>query len=432
MQPKRILVTGASGYIAGKLVPRLLKAGYLVRCMVRDADKIAHQPWVEKVEIAIADVTQPASLSAALHQIDAAYYLIHNMSSGHGYQQIELNGAENFARAAEQAGTQHIIYLGGLADPKAKIAPHMRSRIETGITLRNQAVPVTEFRAGVIVGPGSISFEMIRFLCEQFPILVGPSWLKNRTQPISANNVIDYLIAALENDQGRGEVFEIGGHEAFTYAETMLLYGQSRGLRREMIILPTLPTAMMAYVVGKLTPVPATIAYPLIEGLNSNSTVSDPRAIEVFPEVQLDDYQQALQQSLAELHPDKLERIWIGRNQPRVSVLSEGFVIESGQVLVPQSAGEVYPKLVAWIESQLKTYQQEEMLEDRRIFLKATQHTGGPRWIEWELLSQPKGQTLVRQTGYFAPKGLGGFLSSLRWKSHQRAIFRQMRKVFGG
>ena len=203
MEKKLILVTGANGYIAGKLVPRLLDTGYAVRCMVRDPQKIAHQPWAGQVDVVAADVTQTESLNAALKQVHTAYYLIHNMSSGHGYQQAELDGANNFAQAAARAKVQHIIYLGGLADPKAEIAPHMRSRIETGKVLRENEVPVTEFRAGVIVGPGSISFEMIRFLCEQFPILIGPSWLKNRTQPISIKNVIDYLIAALQNPEGR-------------------------------------------------------------------------------------------------------------------------------------------------------------------------------------------------------------------------------------
>jgi len=431
MTKKRILVTGANGYIAGKLIPRLLDAGYLVRCMVRDAKKIAHHAWIREVEVVIADVAQPETLDQALHQVDTAYYLIHNMSSGHGYQRVELAGAENFARAADQAGTKHIIYLGGLADPNAKIAPHMRSRIETGEVLRQHQVPVTEFRAGVIVGPGSISFEMIRFLCEQFPILVGPNWLKNRTQPISAENVVDYLMAALENEKGHGQVFEIGGHEVFTYAETMLLYGQARGLQRKLITLPSLPTSLMAFFVDKLTPVPAAIAYPLIEGLNSDSIVTDPKAIHIFPEVRLNNYQEAVQQSLQELHPNKLERIWISQTQPAVSLKSEGFLIEFQQAQVHQTAEEIFPQLLNWLETSLTDHASEERLENNRILLKENGDKKDARWLEWELLPQTNANTLLRQTGYYAPKGLGGFLSSIRWKLDQRRIFREIDHLLG-
>jgi len=430
MKNKRILVTGASGYIAGKLVPRLLKAGYLVRCMVRDANKIAHHPWVEEVEVITGDVSEPETLPAALHQVNAAYYLIHNMSSGHGYQKIELEGAENFAQAAHQEGTEHIIYLGGLADPHAKIAPHMRSRIETGKVLRQHPVPVTEFRAGVIVGPGSISFEMIRFMCEQFPILVGPSWLKNHTQPISADNVIDYLMAALENKKGHGQILEIGGPDTFTYGETMLLYGEIRQLRRWLFTVPTLPTALMANIVDKLTPIPAPIAYPLIEGLNSDSIVTDPKATDIFPEVKLSEYDQAVKQALAELHPKKLERIWIDRKKPHVSLRTEGFLIEFHEVQVAEPIGETFPRLADWVNGKLRTYQPEEAPGNNKILFKEIETNNGMRWMEWELLPQAEGNTLLRQTGYFAPKGLAGFLSSLWWRFHQRRIFKQISGFF--
>ena len=430
MANKRILVTGASGYIAGKLIPRLLEAGYLVRCMVRDANKIAHHPWIGEVEVVIGNVSMPETLPAALHQVNAAYYLIHNMSSGHGYQKIEREGAENFAQAAHQEGAEHIIYLGGLADPHAKIAPHMRSRIETGKVLRQHPVPVTEFRAGVIVGPGSISFEMIRFMCEQFPILVGPSWLKNRTQPISAENVIDYLMAALENENGRGQIFEIGGPDTFTYGETMLLYGEIRQLRRRLLTVPTLPTTLMANIVDKLTPIPASIAYPLIEGLNSNSIITDPKATDVFPEVKLSEYNQAVKQALNELHPKKLERIWIDRKQPHVSLRSEGFLIEFHEVQIAAPAREIVPHLLNWINRNLETYQSEETPGNNGFLFKEIEAKNGLRWMGWELLPQSEESTLLRQTGYFAPKGLAGFLSSLWWRLQQRRIFKQISNFF--
>jgi uncharacterized protein YbjT (DUF2867 family) len=187
---KLILVTGATGYIASRLIPRLLDSGYRVRALARHPDRLAARSWFNKIDIVQADVTMPATLAHAFDGVDTAYYLIHNMSAGHGYTKIELDGAHNFAAAAEQAGAGHIIYLGGLADPEQHIAPHMRSRIETGKVLRQGKTPVTEFRAGVIAGSGSISFEMIRFMTELFPIVPGPLWMRNKSQPIAIQNVI--------------------------------------------------------------------------------------------------------------------------------------------------------------------------------------------------------------------------------------------------
>src|SRR6266540_5897940 len=159
---KLVLVTGSTGYIASHLIPRLLDSGYRVRCLARNPLRLKGRSWFQDVEVVRGDVTIPSTLPAALEGVHTAYYLIHNMTYGHGYTTLELDSAHTFATAAEKAGVEHIIYLGGLADPEQHIAPHMRSRIETGRVLREGNVPVTEFRAGVIIGSGSISFEMIR------------------------------------------------------------------------------------------------------------------------------------------------------------------------------------------------------------------------------------------------------------------------------
>ena len=426
MDKKLVLVTGATGYIAGLLIPRLLKAGYPVRCMVRNREKLAHQPWIREVDVVTGDVSKPATLSAALQDVETAYYLIHNMSRGHGYQQAELDGAEHFARAAAQAGTQHIIYLGGLADPKAKIAPHMRSRFETGEVLRENPVPVTEFRAGVIVGSGSISFEMIRYLCEQFPVLVGPPWLKNRTQPISSENVVDYLMAALENPAGRGQVFEIGGPEIHTYAETMLRYAEVRQLRRRLLTVPALPTALMAFVVDKLTPVPSAIARPLIGGLNSHSTVSDPKALDVFVDIELSGYQEAVCHTLSELHPTNLERIWDGHSQPNGLLKSEGFLINSQRAHLSASAGDISLQIAGWAKEHLTSYEPEAGQQNGRLLFRDSSGTAGLRWIEWDVQAQTANTAVLQQTSYFAPRGLAGFLSGWRWKKEQQTLFRKI------
>src|SRR5215211_48856 len=307
---KLILVTGSTGYIASRLIPRLLEAGYRVRCLARNPLRLKGRSWSRDVEVVQGDVTVPSTLHAALEGVHTAYYLIHNMTHGHGYTSLELDSARAFAIAAEEAGVEDIIYLGGLADPEQHIAPHMRSRIETGRVLREGKVPVTEFRAGVIAGSGSISFEMIRFMTELFPIVPGPLWMKNKSQPIAIQNVIDYLMAALTNSNGRGQVFEIGGPDITTYGELMLRYARIRRIKRRMFLLPGIPVGFMAFGVGLMTPVPYPIAYALIGGLSADSVVKHPKALNVFPEVKLIDFDTATKDALEKTQPSHIERVW--------------------------------------------------------------------------------------------------------------------------
>lgn len=284
-----VLVTGATGFIAGQLIPRLLAHGHQVRAMARDPHRL-DQPWVGTIDVVAGDVMLPATLPAALHGVHTAYYLIHSMSSGCGYTARDLEGARNFAQAAATAGVQHIIYLGGLADPKQQIAPHMRSRVQTGLTLRQGPVPVTEFRASVIAGSGSTSFEMIRRITELFRIIPGPVWLRHRTQPIAAQNVVDYLLGALEQWDGQGRVIEIGGPEVTTYADLMLCYAGARRLKRSMVLIPGLPVWLMALGFRLLTSVPRATAAALIGGLRVDSVVVHDDAARFFPGVELIDF----------------------------------------------------------------------------------------------------------------------------------------------
>ena len=368
---KLILVTGATGYIASRLIPRLLDSGYRVRALARDPHRLRPRSWFKKIDIIQADVTSPESLTHAFDGVDTAYYLIHNMSRGHGYTSLELDAARNFARAAEQADIQHIIYLGGLADPEQHIAPHMRSRIETGKVLREGKIPVTEFRAGVIAGSGSISFEMIRFMTELFPIVPGPLWMKNKSQPIAIQNVIDYLFAALTNKNGQHGVFEIGGPEITTYKDLMMRYANIRGLNRSMIMLPGVPVWFMAFGVGLMTPVPYPIAHALIGGLSADSIVKHPEVLTVFPEVQLIDFDSATKDALQKTHPAHIERIWLDNEGKTKFIKHEGcFILHTDSLLLPGEEAEVR--------------------EHRITFF-------GNLWLE------PK-------TLFFAPRGLLGFL----------------------
>lgn len=414
---KLILVSGATGYIASRLIPRLLDSGYRVRCLARDPRRLQARNWFNQIEIIQADVTTPSTFAHAFDGVDTAYYLIHNMSHGHGYTSLELDGAHNFAEAAETADIQHIIYLGGLADPEQHIAPHMRSRIETGKVLREGKVPVTEFRAGVITGSGSISFEMIRFMTELFPIVPGPLWMKNKSQPIAIQNVIDYLLAALENKNGQGQVFEIGGPETTIYKDLMLRYAEIRGLQRNMLILPYIPVWFMAFGVGLMTPVPYPIAYALIGGLSTDSVVKHSEALKVFPEVKLIDFDSATQDALEKTHPIHIERVWDDGKQKWKFIKHEGCFIDHHEVKINSKLENIFQVIIKLINEH--EWQAEVQEQNSRIIVRKPRQRFGTQWIEWRM-----DQTQLSQTVFFAPRGLPGFLYWYLLLPFQRLKFR--------
>lgn len=423
-----ILVTGATGYIASRLIPRLLDAGYQVRCLARTPARLKGRRWFPKVEVVSGDVTRPETLPAAMRGVSAAYYLIHNMAAGQGYHRLDLQAARNFALAARIAGVEHIIYLGGLADPAdPRLALHMKSRIETGDALREAGVPVTEFRAGVIVGPGSVSFEMIRFIAEQFPLLAGPGWLRHRSQPIATGNVLDFLVAALTTPAARGETIEIGSPDGHTYIDLMLDYARLRGLFRLPILLPFIPLAWMAYLIDHLTPVESSYAFPLVEGLQNDSLVRDRRPLELFPQIRLLDYVESVRLALAETHPAGMERVWLDLDQDVVETLHEGMFIDYRRVLTDASPQAVFETLRRAAQAGLRiglihSFRQDELQDEHLLRLQVAQKIPGRAWLEWQVTPRAGG-TLLEQTVFFAPRGLPAFLGWYLLKPFHRRRF---------
>ena len=459
-----VLVTGATGYIGGLLIPKLIERGIHVRALARNRERIRLRRWYEQVDIAEGDVLQPAALLSALDGVHTAYYLIHNMSNGRGYTYLETRAAENFVRAAEQAGVQHIIYLGGLADTDKKVSYHMASRINTGKVLSRGKVPVTEFRAGVIVGPGSISFEMIRFMTELMKIIFGPVWLQNRAQPIAVQNVIDYLLAALESTNEQSRVFEIGGPDVMSYADLMLTYGRLRGLWRKYVIVPGVPVWFMALGVEWMTPVPTAIAIPLVDGMRSESVVKDKSALQFFPNIRLIGYKDAVKESLSHLNPKYIEPVWKS-DAPVVKIMKhEGFFIDHRCEIVNASSEKVFYvvaslggkrgwlyanwlwKLRGWFDrlfggpgmrgraesltvGGVVDFYRVEAIESGHLFrLYSELKAPGDGWMEWRIESDGK-ITRLSQTGFFTPRGLPGFLYWYGLGLFHKLVFRGLIKA---
>jgi uncharacterized protein YbjT (DUF2867 family) len=267
----RCLVTGASGYIGGRLVPELLTAGYPVRCMARDPGKLSDRPWSGDIEIAAADVMDGAAVRRALDGADVAYYLIHSLGTGPSFEQRDRDAARTFAGAARDAGVKRIVYLGGMISGEAGgLSPHLRSRGEVGDILLDSGVPTAALQAAVIIGSGSASFEMLRYLTERLPAMVTPRWVETRIQPIAVRDVLRYLAgsAALPADVSRR--FDIGGPDILTYADMMRRYSAVAGLRpRVLIPVPLLTPRLSSLWVGLVTPVPGGLAMPLVESLRN-------------------------------------------------------------------------------------------------------------------------------------------------------------------
>lgn len=311
----RILVLGATGYIGGRLVPRLILKGHAVRCLVRNPHKLRDRKW-PGVEIAEGDVLKPETLAAAMQGIDVVYYLVHSLQAGEKkFEELDRQAAQNAADAARAAGVKRIIYLGGLGKRGEETSAHLRSRHQVGDILRSSDVPVTEFRAAVIIGSGGVSFEMMHHLVNRLPIMICPKWIFVKTQPISVRDVLHYLVECLDISQSTGRVLDIGGPEILSYGDMMKIIARVLGLKRVLIPVPFLTPTLSSYWINWVTPIPKSIARTLIGGLKSETICENQNAKNMF-HFRLTPFEESVRRSFGKVNMHRVETRWTDAEKP--------------------------------------------------------------------------------------------------------------------
>lgn len=445
----KILVTGATGYIGGRLVPRLLAQGHEVTVLVRDPRRYRQAQDCAGIRVVRGDLLRPGSIEADLSGFDAAYYLVHSMMAGAAFETRDKQAAANFAAAVPDC--RHIIYLGGL-QPPGEASRHLRSRAETGEVLASHfAGRITEFRAGPIIGSGSASFEMVRYLSERLPVMITPRWVRTEVSPIAVSDVLAYLCAAL--DKGPAGVVDIG-MEPMPFLEMMQSYAAVRGLRpRRLIITPLLAPRLAARWVGVVTPIPNRLAVPLVEGMTQPLTANLERAKALYPEIVPLTYSEAIRRTLKKLDEQIIETRWsdaLGRGKVFELVDEEGLIREVRRVEAPVSQEALFRAFTSiggdkgWLvwnglwsirglldklaggpglrrgrrdpatlrEGEPLDFWRVERVESPRLLrLRAEMRLPGRAWLQWETEphAQP-GHARLTQTALFEPKGVWGAL----------------------
>jgi uncharacterized protein YbjT (DUF2867 family) len=447
-----VLVTGATGYVGGRLVPVLEAAGIRLRCLARNPAALVSRVS-PTTKVVAGDVLDPTSLDRALEGIDVAYYLVHSMGAHGDYIEKDRIAARNFGEAARRAGVRRIVYLGGLVTGEELLSKHLKSRIETGDVLRESGVAVVEFRASVVIGSGSLSFELIRALVDRLPVMICPRWVSTLAQPIGIDDVLAYLAAALHLPDTTSRTFEIGGADQASYGDVMREYARQRGLKRLMISVPFLTPHVSSLWLGLVTPVYARVGRQLIGGLKNRSVVTDPAALSVFAirpaglrdaidrairyedrAVALTRWSDARSSGGASASPgnSRVGGKLVDARQARVTVNADRafqpiVVIGGGHGWyyatwlwrlrgaidllvggVGMRRGRRDPKALA-VGDTLDFWRVEAYEPGRRVRLAAEMKLPGRAWLEFDVVPA-EGGAVIRQTAVFEPIGLSGVL----------------------
>jgi uncharacterized protein YbjT (DUF2867 family) len=451
VEQPRILLTGATGYVGGRLLKALEGGRYHLRCLARRPEFLRARVG-PGTEVASGDVLETDSLVAAMSGIQTAYYLVHSMGSTGSFEEQDQIAASNFGQAARKAGVARIIYLGGLGEAGKGLSSHLRSRQEVGEILRRSGVPVIEFRASVIIGSGSVSFEMVRALVDRLPILICPRWVQTPTQPIAIEDAIEYLVQAADLPLKSGsEIFEIGGADVVSYGNLMRAYARERGLRRWLISVPVLTPRLSSLWLGLVTPVYARVGRKLIEGVRNPTVVRDDRALRVF-NIKPRGVQQAVARALANEEHDFAETRWsdafssAGARKSWAGIRLGSRIIDSQTAETKVSPAEAFAPIRriggqnGWYFAQflwrirgfadllaggvglrrgrrdperlvagdaLDFWRVEAYEPDGRLRLFAEMKVPGRAWLEFETEPTASGSR-VRQTAIFEPAGLAG------------------------
>lgn len=453
----RVLVTGATGYIASRLIPGLLERGFEVRATSRHPGAVAARH--PEAEVITSDLLDEASLAKALNGTDVAFYLVHAMS-GRGFEDKDRRSASNFIRAAERAGVERIVYLGGLGEQDDSLSAHLRSRHEVGKILAGGDVRCIELRAAIVIGSGSAAFEMLRHLTEKLPAMIAPRWLSTRIQPLGEKDLVRYLCAAAEVELNGDRVVEIGGRDVLTYSQMIGIYARHRGLRRMILGVPVLTPRLSSYWVDLVTPIPSSVAHPLIDGLKNEVIVRDDDATRLFPEIEPRGYSEAVEDALSAqvrfletatrpgeppasgaLAGIKVDRQWMSSTAAASTL---GRVVGS----IGGEAGWYPLRWAWWVRARLDDlfggaglrWQRPEgglkegarvdwwtvqEVDNERLLLKAEMRVPGEAWLEWRVVPR-QGTSELRQTAYFRPRGVAGRLYWYLLYPFHAPIFRLM------
>ncbi len=468
-----VCLTGGTGYIGGRLLPLLESRGGRVRCLSRRPESLQGQVS-SATEVVRADVLDRDSLAAALEGVGVAYYLVHSMGAQGDFEKNDRRAAANFASAARERGVRRIVYLGGLGDPDRQLSAHLRSRQEVGRILKSSGAQVIEFRASVIIGSGSLSFELIRALVERLPMMICPKWVSTPAQPIAVEDVLKYLLAALDLEESDSQVYEIGGPEQVSYKDIMREYARQRGLRRLMVSVPVLSPRLSSLWLGLVTPVYARVGRKLIEGVRNPTLVRSSAALEAF-DIRPRSLSDAIRRALINEDRELAQTRWSdalssGGDPPKWGGRRVGsHIVDSRVVHVDAPAGAAFAPIqqiggqAGWycanrlwrirglldllvggvgmrrgrrdpihlrVGDALDFWRVEAFEPEQRLRLAAEMRLPGRAWLEFEV-SEDEGGSKIRQTAIFDPVGLQGLAYWYALYPMHQLVFAGMLKEIG-